>query len=95
MAPLEYFNLVYYATVRIAAEQGLRWVHPGIESADAKALRGARLRPLWLLDLSEDSVLLGSSAEIVAHNAAYLQRLRDISPAVFKALESDLFEQFS
>ena len=49
---------VYYAPVRMAAELGLRWVHPGIESPDAKALRGAQLRPLWLLDLSEDSVLL-------------------------------------
>ncbi|WP_405018386.1 peptidogalycan biosysnthesis protein [Kitasatospora sp. NBC_00070] len=90
----EYFNLVYYAPVRIAAEHGLRWIHPGIESPDAKALRGARLRPLWLLDLSQDSVLTGHGDEIRAHNAAQLGRLADISPAVAKALELDLCAPF-
>jgi hypothetical protein len=90
----EYFNLVYYASVRIAAEHGLRWVHPGIESPDAKALRGARLRPLWLLDLAEDSVLLGHADEIRAHNAAEVRRLREMSPAVSKALELDRCEPF-
>jgi hypothetical protein len=90
----EYFNLVYYTPVRIAAARGLRWVAPGIESADAKALRGARLRPLWLLDLAEDSVLLGQSDEIRAHNAGQVRRLRETSPAVAKALELDLCEPF-
>ncbi|MBT2480760.1 peptidogalycan biosysnthesis protein [Streptomyces sp. ISL-94] len=90
----EYFNLVYYAAVRIAAENGLRWLAPGIESADAKALRGARLRPLWLLDLSERSVLLGRDDEVRAYNAAELSRLSAISPAVSKALEHDLYAPF-
>lgn len=90
----EYFNLAYYETVRLAAEHGLRWVHPGIESSDAKALRGARIRPLWLLDLAEDSVLLDSSAEIRAHNADRFARLGDTSSAVAKALERDLFAPF-
>jgi hypothetical protein len=69
-------------------------VHPGIESPDAKALRGARLRPLWLLDLAEDSVLLGHADEIRAHNAAQVRRLRETSPAVSKALELDRCEPF-
>lgn len=90
----EYFNLVYYAAVRIAAENGLRWLAPGIESADAKALRGARLRPLWLLDLSPESVLLGHDDEIRAYNAAEMSRLSDISPAVSKALEHELYAPF-
>ena len=90
----EYFNLVYYTPVRIAAETGLRWLHPGIESPDAKALRGARLRPLWLLDLSPDSVLSDQQDRIRNHNAAQMSRLGDISPAVAKALETDLFAPF-
>lgn len=90
----EYFNLVYYASVRIAIENGLRWIHPGIESPDAKALRGARLRPLWLLDLSEGSVLEGHDAEIRAHNARRTAELAALSPAVAKALETDLFAPF-
>ncbi|AEV88376.1 hypothetical protein ACWT_7366 [Actinoplanes sp. SE50] len=85
----EYFNLVYYASVRIAAEHGLSWIHPGIESADAKALRGARLRPLWLLDLAEDSVLRDSGDLIRAHNAAVVRRLGESSPAVAKAFDAD------
>ncbi|MFF7726179.1 GNAT family N-acetyltransferase [Streptomyces sp. NPDC008001] len=90
----EYFNLVYYASVRIAQENGLRWIHPGIESPDAKALRGARLRPLWLLDLTEDSPLEGRDDDVRAHNAARLASLGEISPAVSKALESELFAPF-
>ncbi|MCX3061849.1 GNAT family N-acetyltransferase [Streptomyces beihaiensis] len=90
----EYFNLVYYASVRIAADAGLRWIHPGIESPDAKALRGARLRPLWLLDLSEDSVLAGHGERVRAYNAARTEELAALSPAVSKALERDLFAPF-
>ena len=90
----EYFNLTYYEPVRIAAQHGLRWLHPGIESAEVKALRGADLRPLWLLDLSEDSVLSGHDDEIRAHNATQLGRLKQSSPAVAKALELDLYDPF-
>ncbi|MFI2431552.1 GNAT family N-acetyltransferase [Streptomyces sp. NPDC018693] len=90
----EYFNLVYYASVRLAADAGLRWIHPGIESPDAKALRGARLRPLWLLDLSEDSVLAGHGEQVRAYNAARTEELAAISPAVSKALERELFAPF-
>jgi uncharacterized protein len=85
----EYFNLVYYESVRTAGERGLRWVHPGIESPDAKALRGARLRPRWLLDLAEDSVLSGHDDAIRAYNKAEVSRLTALSPAVAKALELD------
>lgn len=65
----EYFNLVYYLPVRIAAEAGARWIHAGIEAAEAKALRGAQLRPLWMLDLSEDSVLTAHADAIRSANA--------------------------
>jgi len=79
----EYFNLTYYTTARLP---GVRWLHAGIGTPDGKALRGAELRALWLLDLSEDSPLLGRDDEVLAHNAAFHSRLADLSPAVAKAL---------
>ncbi len=48
----EYFNLVYYSQIRLAGELGVRWVHAGKKALEAKVLRGAELRPLWMLDLS-------------------------------------------
>ncbi len=60
---------MYYLPVRIAAEAGARWIHAGVEAAEAKALRGAQLRPLWMLDLSEDSVLTGHEDAIRSANA--------------------------
>lgn len=90
----EYFNLTYYEPVRIAAQHGLRWLHPGIESPEVKALRGASLRPLWLLDLADDSVLSGHDEVIRAHNATQLERLKQSSPAVAKGLELDLYDPF-
>ncbi|WP_199853692.1 GNAT family N-acetyltransferase [Plantactinospora sp. BB1] len=81
----EYFNLVYYLPVRIAAEAGARRIHAGIEAFDAKALRGARLSPLWLLDLSADSPLAGRDAQIRAYNAGRSRQLVESSRAVAKS----------
>ena len=44
----EYFNLAYYLPIRWAYEHDIRNAHLGIESLDAKALRGATLSPLWV-----------------------------------------------
>jgi len=79
----EYFNLTYYTPARFP---GVRWLHAGIGTPDGKALRGAELRPLWLLDLSADSPLLGRDAEVLAHNSAFHGRLAASSPAVARAL---------
>lgn len=87
----EYFNLTYYLPARTP---GVRWLHAGTETPDGKALRGATLRPLWLLDLSADSVLTGQDTEIRAHNRALLDRLRDTSPAVATALEEPLWAPY-
>lgn len=65
----EYFNLCYYTHVTRAPEQGVRWIHAGATAQAAKALRGAELRPLWLLDLAEDSVLARSADQVREHNA--------------------------
>ncbi|MFE9094262.1 GNAT family N-acetyltransferase [Streptomyces sp. NPDC007264] len=87
----EYFNLTYYIPARLP---GVRRLHAGTETAEGKALRGAALRPLWLLDLSEDSPLAGYDEEIRDHNRALLGRLRDSSPAISAALEYDLWEPY-
>lgn len=69
----EYFNLSYYSQIRLAGEVGARWLHAGKKALEAKVFRGAELRPLWLLDLSPDSVLVGRSAEVRAHNRHVLE----------------------
>ena len=72
----EYFNLVLYAQLELVSSLGLRWVHAAPGSTETKALRGAELRPLWLVDLAEDSVLAGASTEIRRHNARGYELLK-------------------
>jgi uncharacterized protein len=64
----EYFNLCYYTQVKRAPETGIRWIHAGATAQAAKALRGAELRPLWMLDLTEGSPLERSAGEVRRHN---------------------------
>jgi uncharacterized protein len=64
----EYFNVMYYSQIEVASELGVRWMHAGIKSSDAKALRGAELRPLWLVDLAEDSPLARERDAVRRHN---------------------------
>ncbi|AGL16491.1 hypothetical protein [Actinoplanes sp. N902-109] len=87
----EYFNVAYYTPARLP---GVRRIHAGIETAEAKALRGARLQPLWLLDLSERSPLTGHDEQIREHNRALFHRLRDSSAAVADALEYELWKPY-
>ena len=71
----EYFNLLYYSQAMHAPQLGVRRIHAGIKTIEAKALRGARLAPLWLVDLAEDSPLAAERAAVRAHNATAHQRL--------------------
>lgn len=87
----EYFNLTFYIPAQVP---GVRWMHAGTGTAQGKALRGARLRPLWLLDLSEDSPLTGYDEEIREHNRALLTGLRDHSDVVRDAMEYELWEPY-
>ncbi len=72
----EYFNVMYYSQVALAPELGVRWIHAGIKSPDAKALRGAELRPLWLVDLAEDSPLAQERDAVRRHNRLAYERLK-------------------
>jgi predicted N-acyltransferase len=75
----EYFNLLYYDQLQRAAQLGVRWIHAGIKSVEAKARRGARLRPLWMVDLTPGSVLTEAVDRIREHNARGYQSLADDS----------------
>ncbi len=88
----EYFNLSYYHHIRHAPALGVSQIHAGIKSVEAKVHRGARLRPLWLLDLSPDSVLAGHDDTVAAHNMARYQQLLDSGKAISAAIERNLWE---
>ncbi len=71
----EYFNLLYYEQLRWAAQRGIRWIHAGKKAIKSKVRRGATIRPLWLLDLTATSPLVGAERAVHDHNAAYLDEL--------------------
>lgn len=86
----EYFNLVYYKPLEIAARLNARWMHAGIEAAEAKAARGAQLRGLWLLDLSEDSLLEGCPSQVAEANRQFLADHATPSKTILRALAPDV-----
>ena len=71
----EYFNLLYYEQFRWAADRGIRWMHAGLKATKAKVLRGAIIRPLWLLDLSAASPLVDAEKAVNDHNATFLDEV--------------------
>ncbi|MGI5270362.1 GNAT family N-acetyltransferase [Nonomuraea sp. CA-218870] len=84
----EYGNVVLVSQLDLAAELGLRWVHAGLKSSAAKALYGATLRPVWLADLSADSVLEGAADQVRRHNADVCRELRE-DPRTAGALDPE------
>ncbi|MFJ5033050.1 GNAT family N-acetyltransferase [Streptomyces sp. NPDC088560] len=87
----EYFNLVYYEPIRDALRAGRRRLHAGIASTDTKAMRGAEVRPLWMLDVFGD----GTGNDVIrAYNAAQLRELTESSTAVAKAVVEDDWMEF-
>ena len=87
----EYFNLAYHLPMALAYARGLRRMHAGIEATEAKALRGARTRPLWLVDL-DDAVEPGPAAR---HNATVADGLRGGPPAVVRAVDAGAWDPFA
>jgi hypothetical protein len=82
----EYFNLVYYHPLRRAIAAGARWIHAGVEAVAAKALRGAELRPLWLLDLGTAGAGVDRENELIrAANQRESSRIAAISAPVRRA----------
>jgi uncharacterized protein len=90
----EYFNLLYYNQIELAAERGVRWIHAGIKSPEAKARRGAELRPLWLVDLVEDSVLVRLSDQVRQHNMRGYQRLAEDGQTAAALVDRDSWQAF-
>jgi hypothetical protein len=70
----EYFNLLFYEQIKQAADLGVRWIHAGVAATEAKVHRGAQLLPLWLVDLSENSVLDRDSERVRRHNRRLYER---------------------
>lgn len=89
----EYFNICYYSQIELAEQLGVRWLHAGVKSVEAKALRGAVLRPLWLVDLTEDSPLTAEESRIRRHNAEALGRLV-ADPRTAGAVDEAAWEPF-
>jgi predicted N-acyltransferase len=90
----EYFNLLYYSQIELAAECGARWIHAGIKSPEAKARRGAELRPLWLVDLVEDSVFARASDQVRRHNRRGYQRLAEDGQTAGSLVDQEAWQAF-
>lgn len=81
----EYFNTLFYTQIQRAESVGTRWIHGGATTPAAKALRGAQLRPLWLVDLTANSPLTTAGPAIRQHNTAMLDDLKS-DPRTSEAL---------
>uniref|UniRef100_A0AAU2VKQ2 GNAT family N-acetyltransferase n=1 Tax=Streptomyces sp. NBC_00008 TaxID=2903610 RepID=A0AAU2VKQ2_9ACTN len=84
----EYFNLLYYSQIQRSPETGIRWIHAGATAQAAKALRGAELRPLWMLDLGADSPHERGADQVREHNARMRKELLD-DPRTAASLTGD------
>jgi uncharacterized protein len=87
----EYFNLTYYLPARLP---GVRRLHAGTGSPEAKAMRGAKLEPLWLLDLAWSSTLSACDDEVRQHNRRFRAGLADSSKPIAEALDDDSWAPF-
>lgn len=74
----EYFNVTLYAPVQYAGKAGLRRYHLGVASWEAKAYRGARLRPLWSAFIPVDGEQDGPGLDLV-NDAAARRWMADIA----------------
>ncbi|GAA3084395.1 GNAT family N-acetyltransferase [Streptosporangium carneum] len=73
----EYFNLAYYLPIQYMQRTGLRRLHLGIESADVKAERGARLHPLWTVAVPCDGSALVPAERTAAERRGWQDRYDD------------------
>lgn len=71
----EYFQIAYYLPIRFAVASGRRSVRLGMESFEAKLLRGARLEPRWALALTP---ALGWREQADRVTAASIDRLASL-----------------
>jgi len=90
----EYFNLVFYSQMKRAPALGVRWIHVGATATATKALRGAQLRPLWLLDFTEDSVLAKVPDQVRRHNARLYGQFADDPRTAAALVPRDAWQAF-
>jgi predicted N-acyltransferase len=62
-----YFNLLFYEPIALALERGLHGLHLGL-ATEAKAMRGARIRPFWCLVRPPAGVDVPAGASAAAWN---------------------------
>jgi predicted N-acyltransferase len=72
-----YFNVVYYAPVRVASDKGAARLELGMDAEEAKLLRGARLRDLGGYVRTTVAELSGPLARRLEVEAAARQRRHD------------------
>lgn len=73
----EYFNLAYYLPIHYMQRRGLRRLHLGIEAADVKVERGARLHPLWTVAVPCDGSALTPTFQAKADEKGWRERYDD------------------
>lgn len=84
----EYFNLVYYFPIKYAYANNIRTLHLGREAFEAKLRRGARLRPLWSVEVGHRTST-ETTVRAPAWNSAESQRWRARYPWSKRALDDE------
>lgn len=88
----EYFSLTYYQPIRDAYRRGLRTLHLGKSAYQAKALRGASIRPLWAVC---DGPQAWSEEAARRHNSRYRREVLAESPGAASAIHGELWTELS
>ncbi len=88
----EYFQLCYYTHLERAQEHGARWLHVGLNPQPA-SMRGGELRPVWLVDLTQDSALHTGADQVHRHNVRMYEELAG-DPRTAGALVADAWKPF-
>lgn len=88
----EYFNLAYYLPLRYMERHGMRRLHLGVKSMDAKARRGALVHPLYAAAMYGPSRDGGTGPRWVGLESLHAARreLAGIAAVVLPADEWDL-----
>ena len=67
--PFEYFVVSYYEPILYCIRMGLKWLHVGAGSSEAKALRGGEAQQLWTVVLTPHSLPFAVRRAVAVWNA--------------------------